>query len=234
MHILLTRPILSVEATKTKLVALGHTVECAPVLEIVALPQQISQHANSIAVFTSHNAVRALEEISPGWLSGFAGHVFAVGEKTAKAVTNAGFSNVQVGGGDVAGLTEFIAITMGQERPQVFFPRGKHVKGELASKLNEYGFEVVSQILYEARPAKSLPESVISGLKGGKFDRVLFYSARTATIFIGLAQNAKIDRLDKVVAVALSAAIADDLKGINWADIKIADEKTETSLISAL
>lgn len=234
MHILLTRPEVNAKVTAATLVTLGHTVEIAPMLNIVTLPQQILDRPFGAVVFTSQNTVSALAKIAPTWFSSFKGRVFAVGTKTAKSLEEQGFDNVYVGGGGVAGFAEYIANTLGENGQGVYLPRGRHVSGDLEGDLIKRGFKVESQIIYKASPAQEIPSNIVGALKNDKFDRVLFYSSRTAITFVELARDAGISGMKAVVAVALSPAIGKDLGALSWAEIRIAPKKNEESLIRTL
>ncbi|MCK5041358.1 MAG: uroporphyrinogen-III synthase [Sphingomonadales bacterium] len=238
MHILLTRPEISSKSTAAQLIEMGHSVEIYPLLEIVSLPSQkldqTFEQTYGAIVFTSQNAVREFEKNNPNVLSAFTGKVFAVGRRTTQAIFVAGNSNVIQGSGDVDGLAMVVADNMVGVAGKILFPRGKHVRGNLDALLAQQGFDVVSEVIYEAKAATELPKSVVNDLKLGKFNCVLFYSARTATTFIELALAEKIKALPQTSAVALSEYIGRGLEGLGWNSVYVAEEKTEQALFDCI
>jgi uroporphyrinogen-III synthase len=103
MRILVTRPREQGEATAARLAALGHEALVAPLLTIMPTSGSPPAGPCDALIVTSANAVPAL--------AGFekARPVFAVGERTAAAVREAGFMNTRVAQGDGASLATVVA-----------------------------------------------------------------------------------------------------------------------------
>lgn len=234
MHILLTRPEISSQFSKKILVEMGHTVEVAPLLNIVPLAKQKLKGAYGALVFTSQNAVRVFNEIYPNWLSSYGGKVFAVGLRTTKAVISAGFSNVIQSNGDVVGLVSVVTSNMVAGDGVILFPRGRHVAADLEGMLLDRGLKVEPLVIYEAKMAEAMPVAIIKALKECKINCVLFYSARTATTFIELVKQNGIKNLASTTAVVLSESIGKALEGIGWKAIIVASVKTEQALFDCI
>ena len=84
MRLLVTRPVADAQALAAELEARGHSVICAPVIEIVTKPDAAPELTNVKGLaFTSANGVRAFGPFAP-----VARHLpaYAVGPQTAAAL----------------------------------------------------------------------------------------------------------------------------------------------------
>lgn len=234
MQILLTRPKASSEATAIKLKHMGHQTTIEPMINIVSVAAQTYNPYYSAIVFTSQNAVRVFNETNPNWLSSFTGKVFSVGSKTTQAIISAGCSNIIQGSGDVDGLAVVMIDNLKGVDKEILFPHGLHVEGDLEGLLVKAGIAVKSVVLYEAKATQQMRKTTINHLKGAEFNYVLFYSARTATTFINMAKASGMDSLPTTIAVALSAHIGEILNNVAWAEVRVAEEKTEQALFDCI
>ena len=173
-------------ALAAELEARGHSVLCAPVIEIVMRPDAVPDLAGVKGLaFTSANGVRAFQPFAPA-VRHFP--AYAVGPQTAAALGAAGFSNVHIADGDVASLAGTIAAD-GPQGP-VLHISGRNQAGDLAAALQAAGCAARRAVLYEARAAENLPPNVLAALRDKALDGVLLYSKRSAEIFYRLAGNA--------------------------------------------
>ena len=108
MTILITRPEPDGSRLARILNKMGYDSRLAPMMEIENLPGETLDVGGVQALLvTSANGARAVRRVlKPGDIP-----VFAVGEATAEALHNEGFTNVKVAGGDV--------IVWGERRAQV-------------------------------------------------------------------------------------------------------------------
>ena len=157
MRLLITRPAADAMALAAELEARGHSVLCAPVIEIVMKPDAVPDLAGVKGLaFTSANGVRAFQPFAPA-VRHFP--AYAVGPQTAAALGAAGFSNVHIADGDVASLAGTIAAD-GPQGP-VLHISGRNQAGDLAAALQAAGCAARRAVLYEARAAENLPPDVL-------------------------------------------------------------------------
>ena len=204
MRLLVTRPAADGQALAAELEARGHSVICAPVIDIATKPDAAPDLTDVKGLaFTSANGVRAFQPFAAP-----ARHLpaYGVGPQTAAALSAAGFSNVHIAGGDVTSL----ARTITDDCPEgpVLHISGRDQAGDLAATLKAAGCEARRAVLYEARAAKNLPPDVLAALRDGALDGVLLYSKRSAEIFYRLAGAANLDA-SLPQAFCLSAGVAE-------------------------
>ena len=186
MRLLVTRPTADGQALAAELEARGHSVICAPVIDIAMKPDAAPDLTDVRGLaFTSVSGVRAFQ---PFALSARHLPVYGVGPQTAEALSLTGFSNVHRAGGDVASLARTIAGDC-PEGP-VLHISGRDQAGDLAAALKVAGCEARRAVLYEARAATELPPAALTALRANALDGVILYSRRSAEIFYRLATAA--------------------------------------------
>ncbi|HEX3163939.1 MAG TPA: uroporphyrinogen-III synthase, partial [Pseudolabrys sp.] len=92
MRVVVTRPEPAGKRTATALRALGHEVLVAPLMTVQSVPADLSGHWGSV-VITSANAPGAIAE-NAAKTTLIHLPLFAVGERSAAAAKEAGFTNV--------------------------------------------------------------------------------------------------------------------------------------------
>lgn len=230
MRVLLTRPAHDAEVLAERLTAAGHEVILAPLLRIAYLAgPTIDLNSIAAVLLTSANGARALANRTAARDVA----VFAVGDATARTARDLGFTNVTSAQGDVGDLIALVRRALAPCR--LLHVAASVSAGDLAEKLGEAGFTVERMIAYEARPADVLPAAAAQALRAGNVDAALFYSPRTARIFVDLVRQAGLEHtLIEVTAAALSDAVAATLQSLCWRRIVIAKEPTEAALLSAI
>jgi uroporphyrinogen-III synthase len=87
-------------------------------------------------------------------------------------------------------------------------------------------------VLYEARPAEALTKAAKAALADGTLDAALFFSPRTATTFVNLIVQARLEpAARRVAAVCLSAAVAEAARVLDWRAIRIAARPDQAALL---
>lgn len=231
MRVLVSRPRRQGDRTAARLAALGHEALVAPVLEIV--PQEAAPPSGRAAglLLTSLNAVSAA-------LRHRAHHgevpVFAVGARTAAALAEAGVSDVRCAEGDGAALARLVT----RELPRgaaLLHLAGRDRTAEPARSLGAAGYTVRVCVVYEARPAGRLPDSVAEALDLGRLDVALHYSRRSAATLVGLAERSgRLERLAGLVHLCLSEETAIGLAPLGPAAIAVAACPDEAALLGLL
>lgn len=234
LRVLVTRPRGEAEIFAATLDARGHDSVLAPLLDIV-LDESARVDLGGVraVLFTSANGVRAWARIGAPHES----EAFCVGDATAQAAREAGFTLVHSAGGDVAALADLVRSKLAPTDGALLHAAGSALAGDLAGDLGKDGFEVRRVQLYRQDVATTLPFAAVQALRDGKIDAVTFFSPRTAETFVRLAKSADLlAALASTHAVALSQAALDVAReeGAAWKSARAAAQPTESSLLDAL
>jgi len=230
--VLVTRPKKDAKLVAVDLKRRGVDVFLEPLLEVVAIEGATPDLRNIAGlIFTSSNGVRAFARISKH--RNF--KVFAVGDATAASARRAGFSDVDNAGGSVEDLMTLVTDSWSPESGALFHAASRTISHKLAENLGALGYEVHRLTLYEAKAADALSVSLCKVLRGGKLGYALFFSPRTADIFVSLVTSACLrDACKTVEAICLSTAVADMFTGFNWRHVTVAAKPNRESLLIAL
>jgi len=239
MAVLVTRPHPDGEATAASLRARGFAALSAPMLRFEPLPFHDDEDVQYGAVVaTSANALRGIE-------SQLAGSallklpLFAVGEHTAAAARQAGFTNVMTASGDAGTLRDLVAESvkskMLKKASPLLYLAGADLARDLVGELGEKGFSVVTQTTYKMVPAKHLPREVCDAFVAGEIEAVLHYSRRSARAFLEAARDGGVE----ISALALpqcciSAAVASIVREAGASQVAVAASPDENALFEAL
>ena len=239
MSILVTRPHPENEATADNLRARGHVVLLAPVLKFEPVAFHDESEANySAIIVTSANAIRAvapqLQDLGLLKLP-----LFAVGEHTASAAGDAGFSEVMTAKGDAAALRDLVLASVKSKQLKKASPllylAGADLARDLAGELGEKGFTVVTHTTYRMIPASSLPQEICDAFVANRVEAVLHYSRRSARAFLNAARSGGVE----ISALALpqcciSTAVAAVLRDAGATQVTAAAGTDENALFEAL
>jgi len=233
VRLLLTRLQLDAARTAVALRALGHEPIVAPLIGIEVVSEVDPDGGPWAAILlTSANAL---------WgIAGFAWRddwrdlpIFAVGDRTAQAVRDAGFAAVTSAGGNVNDLAALVAAHLNPPA-RLLYLTGEHRSGDLAGALRARGFVVNIVVVYRAMVAETLPAQAATALTSG-IDGVLHYSRRSAEAYVSAARGAGLlASALKPTHFCLSAQVAEPLAQAGAADIRIAPRPVETDLIGLI
>jgi uroporphyrinogen-III synthase len=230
-RLLVTRPDPDAAETIARLDALGIEGVAAPLLERAALHASLPDPARLAGIaLTSANALRALDE--RGALRPYLGlRVFAVGEKTAAVARELGFLDIVAAGGTAEHLVREIGAA--QPPGPVFYPAARHQSADLAGLLAPLGVDVIVSRVYEMRAAKALAPGIAAGLADGAYAGALFYSRRTAEVFVALAA-ALIPAAQKsrLGVLCLSEQVAEPLLAAHFVRASLADHPSEDAMMA--
>jgi len=209
MRLLVTRPEPDAKRQAETLTALGHDPVVAPLLLIEPVTDvTLGLNGAQALIVTSRNALRALAS-HPELAASLRLPLFAVGEATAKAATELGFTKVTAGPGTGEELSRLISDTLDPKAGALVHLAGETVAFDLKSELQARGFTIRQPVLYRTVPATRLPESVLSLLRAGKLDGVVLMSPRTAAIFAALVvRHDAVTQASRLDCYCLSAAVA--------------------------
>jgi uroporphyrinogen-III synthase len=180
---------------------------------------------------TSANGVRALARVTDERRL----PLLAVGDATAARARAEGFTGVASAGGAVADLVDLAVARLRPQGGRLVHVAGDFVAGDLVGALQAHGFMTERSILYEARPAAALSEAAVHALRCGAIDFAIFFSPRTATIFVGLAGLAGISAwCHTITTFSISAAADAPLAGLPWRDRWVAEKPNQQGLLDRL
>ena len=112
-------------------------------LELEGVQALIASSANGIRAFAARDARRCLP-------------VCAVGDATAAAAREAGFTEVASASGDVEALAAMIIASRDPRKGAFVHIAGTVSAGDLGGRLQAAGFDYRRAVLYTMRPAKAL------------------------------------------------------------------------------
>ena len=206
--------------TAARLTALGFEPVVAPLLAIRPLPDALDAAPDFATIaalaFTSPNGVEAFAALTPDLRDL---PVFAVGDATAEAARDAGFSAARSAAGDIHALARLIAASPIQGL--ILAPGAREPAGDLPALLP--GRVIQRLPVYAAEETNAAAPA--------DFDAVLLHSPRAAR---ALAAILTPDVAENRLAVCISAAAAAPLGAFSFAEIRVADAPDETSILTAL
>ncbi|WP_316230341.1 uroporphyrinogen-III synthase [Bradyrhizobium sp. SZCCHNR1051] len=237
MAVLVTRPAPDNERTASALRARGFEVLLAPMLrfEPVALPPDAGRDAAGVIV-TSSNALRA----AAPQLRGSALlrlPLFAVGDRTAAAAREAGFTQVISAAADATALRDLIADSgvVVDAKATLLYLAGADISRDLASELAERGFDVVTQTVYRMAPVAALPRDVCAAFAANRIEAVLHYSRRSAAAFVAAIRTDGVEISALAVPHGcLSANVAEVLREAGATQVTIAAHPDENDMLEGL
>lgn len=225
MKILVTRPLEDGRQIAARLAEMGHQVLLVPLLEprFFDGPEPALDNVQAILA-TSANGVRALirrslrRDVS----------VFAVGPQTAEEAAKAGFAEVRSADGDAVALAE-AAARWAKPEGILLHVCGEDAPGTLANALVARGFIVRRAVLYGVVAAGELPQEARTALAEGALDAVMFFSPKSARLFLTLAEGLPIAGL---TAFCISPATAGVLGPGIFAEVRIADRPNQAAMLA--
>lgn len=221
----ITRAQPDAERTADRVRALGADAVLAPLLSIEPRAFDANLADVQALLFTSANGVRAFTNAAPRRDVA----TLTVGDATARAARDAGFTEVRAADGDSSALAAFACATLDPRGGRVLHISGEDVAGDLVGALQAAGFDAQRRIAYAAIAAAELPQAL-----RGSLDIVLFHSARAAEVFVRFGAPGA----EMLTAACLSPAIARAAQGlpqgpVKWARTIVAPHPREEDLLHA-
>ena len=234
MRVLVTRPEDDARSLVAALEARGHEALVASMLTIAPAPgveAPLDLGGVQALVFTSANGARVFARLSderdlP---------VFAVGDASAAAARDAGFARIESAGGDVDDLARLARERLDPARGALLHAAGSVVAGDLSGVLAAAGFRLRRVVLYETRKVARLSAGAVEALEAGALDAILFFSPRTASAFVSLADEAGVTAAcQRVTAFCLSPAVAEAAEAIGWRQVRVAPRPDSAALLELI
>ncbi len=232
MRIVVTRPQAEGDRTATALRALGHEVLVAPLMKVDAVPADLSGRWGAVIV-TSANAPSAIAENSArGTLITLP--LVAVGQRSADAAQQAGFTNITSAGGDVGDLVRMLNTQRADAKAPLLYIAGEDRAADLIGELSVRGIAAELRVVYRAITIPFSPE-LTEALEAGEVDAVLHFSRRSAENYLAGARQAGVLGPALVLRhFCLSAQVAAPLVGAGATNLAIATRPNEAALIELL
>ena len=207
MRVLIIRPEREATALAAALAERGHVPVIAPLfrLEFLHPPADFaaSLAACQAVLLTSANGARALADASDQR----GRQILAVGDTTAATAEGLGFGGVTSAAGDGAALAGLVRERLKPADGPLLHVTGREIAFDFADALAPAGFEVKRFTLYDAREETALPEPARAALEARALDVVTFFSARAASVFASMVEEAGLaSTLRCVTAIAISPA----------------------------
>ncbi len=230
MSILVTRPEPGASRTVATLTAMGKTALAAPLFEIVLTAQPRPSGRFAALLVTSQNGAAGLSPASSGLAADLP--VFAVGDRTAQALRDAGFTDVTSASGDQKALTRLVLARL-STRYRVLLATGEDHKDGLPAAFAAAGHELAVWLRYKAEAVAKLPEEAREALRAGQIDVALHYSRRASETLLSLAAAEGLgDALARMRHLCLSQDVAAPLQDVGLAKVEIAAHPDEDSLLA--
>lgn len=234
MHILITRPQEDAAALSAALAARGIQTTLEPLLTIQPANSPVIDLDNVQALlFTSANGVRCFAAANPRRDI----KVFAVGDNSAAQARELGFDAVESAAGDVDSLAKLVIDRLHPRDGALLHAAGANLAGDLRGQLQAAGFVVNRVVLYDAVPVTELSPATVMNLRLGGIDAVALFSPRTGRVFAELwrrAQNGDEAGLGAVTALCLSAAVAAEIRDLDWQRIVTAENPDREGMLSLI
>ena len=180
--------------------------------------------ANAASAIADHPACKTLLHLP----------VFAVGQRSAEAARQAGFTDVTSAGGDVRDLVRLIAERRADAAAPLLYLAGEDRAADLVGELIMHGIAAEMAVVYRAATAPFPPE-LTAALQAGEVDAVLHFSKRSAGNYLaGAAQAGVTGQALGVRHICLSAQIAAPLADAGAGRVAIAPRPDEAALIASL
>jgi uroporphyrinogen-III synthase len=160
---------------------------------------------------------------------------YCVGEKTAQAAHLFGFTDIRRAACDSEDLARCL-IRQESKKTPVLHIGGDDREEAFYKKVHHAGWpEVRAWPVYKAEAAETLTEELTLLLSHHKLDVALFYSSRTARVFVRLIRQNKLEACcSSLTAIGLSPSVLEALKPLPFKALLAASQPTETDLVTCL
>ena len=232
MQVLITRPAPEAQRTARAVRARGGVPILAPLFTAEPLPPpDLPARIDALAV-TSARTVAHLDAAARARLQGVP--AFAVGERTAEALAQAGLGPARSADADVAALARTLLAAGLPAGAVIYSPGGSLRAGDLGRDLAAAGLVLVKAPVYRMVSVPALPAAAAAALRDGA-PVVLHYSPHAASTCLALADAAGLaGRLALCRHLCLSAAVAAPLRAAGFAQVEAAAAPTDRDLMNLL
>ncbi|MEL0185145.1 MAG: uroporphyrinogen-III synthase [Hyphomicrobiales bacterium] len=209
MKFVLTRPIEDSERIKQSLENQGYEVIVNPLLEIKYKTNIFNPDEYEVLIFTSRHSIRYLEEKNIFPKNKI---ICACGKSTFLEAKKFGTENTYILYSNVSELEENFANINGIKEKKVLYLRGREITSDITSIFRGNGINIDDEIVYEANAINEFNNELINELDGGQNLAFLFYSIRTAQVYLQSMEKYNLsNKTSIIIAYCISKNVADFL-----------------------
>ena len=231
MRVLITRHQQAAKSLENDLKALGFITLLEPLISIEFLKCSIRFENINAVLVTSGNAARALAMATKERNI----QIYAVGDATALVLKKQGFLSVASAKGNSIDLLDLVTGCVDPEEGRLLYVSGEEIADDFSKHLIKRGFSFERAVLYRALAANCFSEGVLESLQNNGINVILFFSPRTAEIFVKLIVKFGLtESCSTMSAVCLSKAVACKANHLKWHKVAIAKKPDQVSMITAL
>lgn len=234
MRVLLTRPIDDAREEAQHLKAQGFDVIISPASKIESADALPPLEKYAAVLFTSANAVKALQGFLKEGDPLLQTPAYCVGAKTAQAARGAGFQIIEEGHGTVDSLLKVIESEPHDGERWAYFS-GDIIRHDPEPRLKKLGLTLDHHIIYHARAIADLSGEAAKALQEKSIDVILFYSPRAVELFADQVKKAGLDvGIKDLHALCLSADVGARARKLGFETITTAKESSARAMHEAL
>jgi uroporphyrinogen-III synthase len=209
MRLILTRPIDDSLYLASIMKSKDHDFLIDPMLEIEFIDNNFDTEEFNCFILTSRYAAHSLLKIYN--INKLKNKIFfCIGVATRNILANSGFKNIHHANGTSEDLLKIIT-NFSRKDNKFLYIRGVDINCDICKILNNSGIYVREEVTYKANPASALSRETVSAIDGNNIDGIIFYSKRTAEIFIDLI---KINKLSNKTSIICAYCLSEDIAGI--------------------
>ncbi|MBT4204090.1 uroporphyrinogen-III synthase [Hyphomicrobiales bacterium] len=232
MRFILTRPMEDSLHLGSLMENLHHDVLIDPMLEIEFIKNDFDIKEINCFIITSRYAAHSLLKIHN--INKLKNKIFfCIGIATRNILINYGFKNIHHANGTSEDLLEIIT-SHSIKNNKFLYIRGADINCDICKILNNFGISTSEEIVYKANSATALLMETVTAINNNTIDGIIFYSKRTAEIFINLIKINKLSNKTSIIcAYCLSEEIADILRAFNM-KVKVAKYPMNDDIINLI
>jgi uroporphyrinogen-III synthase len=161
--------------------------------------------------------------------------VFAVGEKSAAAAREAGFSDVVCGPGNAGGLASLIVKSFNGKKIRAFYPCGTKLSFDMAAAMADTKIELVSCPIYHMEMIDPGRKSLCSALVEAEDGAVFQFSVRSAEFFAELLNRHDLSHLMAGMSIiANSNNVAAVFKSTKCRRVMVAEHPNVRAMVATV
>ncbi len=235
--LIITRPLEESNQTVTSLSAIGYDCLIEPILSFSVRTNSKSQVIKSLKenlsaiIITSKRALFTLVKFSIN----FELPIIIVGQENALYAKKNGFSNIINISQDSIELVNFIISNYNTKGTNFLYLSAAKVSGNIKENLILAGYNIKRLPIYEMTASKELSQQTINKILSQQIHGILFYSQRTAKIFINLLIKHKLISYCKLINIyCLSSNIAKEFDNNYFLKIKYCKFPNHSSMLELI
>ena len=225
-YLLTTRPIDDALSDCKLLIKRRIKTLASPSMRIVKMKFDFDDKYDAIFL-TSRHAAHIVEKLESKNIP-----IFCVGSATAKSARNYGATNLFVGNSDAS----LLAINTKKELPKnsnIFWPSNNKCPDKVYDILKSNCFNIDKKIVYKNSSIDNLDIKSSSLIKEKQISVVLFFSLRSAKMWIELINKSNLFKfLLSVNFVVINEEVSKYLKELKFKNVSVSRRKRRASVLS--